>query len=80
MTPAEIFPTLPPNPTDAEQRDYAAKLVQMILDADVPALRLQGFTDPDLFELRRLAHSVSTKITPLDLDSLRLFADKLKPV
>jgi hypothetical protein len=78
MTPAEIFPTLPPNPTDADQRDYAAKLVQMILDAGVPALRLQGFADPDLFELRRLEHSVSNKINLRDLASLRRFADKLE--
>ncbi|WP_275411536.1 hypothetical protein [Shimia biformata] len=40
---------------------------------------LQGFIDPDLFELRRLAHSVTNKITPDDLASLRRFADKLVP-
>lgn len=78
MTPNPIFPTLPPNPTDADLRACAAELVQMILDAGVPALRLQGFTDQDLFELRRLGHSVSKKIRPHDLASMRRFAKMLE--
>ncbi|MEQ9695517.1 hypothetical protein [Shimia sp. SDUM112013] len=73
------MPTLPANPTDADLRAYARELVEMIIAAGVPALKLQGFTKPDLFKLRRLAHSVSNKITPHDLASLRLFADKLEP-
>ncbi len=77
MTPHPILPTLPANPSDADLRAYARGLVEMIIAAGVPALKLQGFTEPDLFELRRLAHSVSTKITPADLASLRFFADKL---
>lgn len=79
MKPHPIIPTLPKNPTDADLRAYAAELLEMIIAAGVTALKLQGFTEPDLFELRRLAHSVSTKITPHDLASLRRFAHKLEP-
>lgn len=79
MNPNAILPTLPENPSDADLRAYARDLVEMIIAAGVPALKLQGFTAPDLFELRRLAHSVSNQITPYDLASLRLFADRLEP-
>lgn len=79
MTPHPILPTLAANPFDADLRAYARELVEMITAAGVPALKLQGFPDPGLFELLRLAHSVSTKITPHDLASLRRFADKLEP-
>ncbi len=79
MTPHQAFPTLPENASDADLRAYARDLVDMIIAAGVPALKLQGFTEPDFFELRRLAHSVSAKTTPADLASLRFFADKLEP-
>lgn len=78
MTPNPILPTLPQNPSDADLRACAVALLQMILDAGVPALRLQGFTDQDLFELRRLAASYGSGMGTLkDLQSLRQIADKL---
>lgn len=80
MTPNPILPTLPAPPSDADLRANAVVLVEMILAAGVPALKLQGFADQDLFELRRLAHSVPVKISPRDLASLRHFADLLEPL
>ena len=65
--------------TDQEWRAYLGGLLEHVSNQGVAALRLQGFTDQDMFELRRLAHSVSTTITPRDLASLRRFADMLEP-
>lgn len=71
---------LPPHATatDAEWRAYLGDLLDLASDQGVAALRLQGFTDQDMFELRRLAtvHRNSMD-TVQDLRSLRMIADKL---
>ncbi len=73
----------PPHATapDAEWRAYLGGLLDLVSKQGVPALRLQGFTDQDLFELRRLATLFRKSMgSGKDLHALRLIADKLEPL
>ncbi len=66
--------------TDAEWQAYLGDLLDLASDQGVPALLLQGFTDQNMFELRKLATVYRAgKGTVRDLQSLRLIADKLEP-
>ena len=78
-------PQIPQKPhvtaTDAEWRAYLGELLDVASAQGVPALRLQGFTDPEIFELRRLATVYRKGTGPTqDLQSLRNIADKLGPM
>lgn len=77
-------PQMPPKPhataTDAEWRAYLGDLLDHVSKQGVAALMLQGFTEPELFELRRLASVYRNgKGTVEDLKLLRTIADKLEP-
>lgn len=81
MTPDPQIPTAPhATATDAEWRAYLGDLLDLASDQGVTALKMQGFTDQELFQLRRLATVYrSGKGTVEDLQSLRQIADKLEP-
>lgn len=78
-----LDPQMPPKPhetaTDAEWRAYLGEILDLVSKQGVAALRLQGFTDQEMFELRRLAtvYRQSTG-TVEDLKLLRAIADKLE--
>ena len=81
MNPNPILPPKPhPTAPDAEWRAYLGELLDLVRNQGVPALRLQGFTDQELFELRRLANVYRKGNGNVqDLQSLRLIADRLEP-
>ncbi|MBO9478252.1 hypothetical protein J7382_11965 [Shimia sp. R11_0] len=73
---------MPPTPhataTDAEWRAYLGELLELVSKQGVPALKLQGFTEPELFQLRRLASVFRNgQGTAKDLRLLRAIAEKL---
>lgn len=67
------------NATDAELRAYLGDLLDLASNQGVAALRLQGFSDQDMFELRRLSTAYRNDTgTVEDLKSLRQIAKKLR--
>ena len=67
------------NAADAEWRAYRGGLLKIVSTLGVPTLRQQGFTNQDMFELRRLTNVYCKSTGTLqDLQSLRRIANKLQ--
>ena len=67
-TPKSIFPRqLAQDASQKEVSEYLADLLEWLTEARLPALRAGGFTDPDLFALRRVARAYRANTLTPDL-------------
>jgi hypothetical protein len=79
MMPRQFPRYIPYNPTVEESAAYLADLLEWLVSKRLPDLREAGFTDADLFTLRRLAKDFrSGALSPASYQALYALLDKLE--